>query len=435
MVALLKKLILFKYWWPLVTNSIIYHRWKKIYAKIARIVYENPAKDMFIIWVTGTDGKTTTSNIIHHIINQHLGKTALVTTALIKFGDEVLPNTYKMTSLDPFHLWKIIQIAKDVWCTYLVLEVASHGIHQHRFEWIDFDMAVLTNITPEHLDYHKTFENYVNTKKELFLQVMKNKKPSKIAILPKDDDNGRKWIDELFFDKMLSYSINTSSMVRAENIDLQYNKTTFTIDYLWKPTTVNINLPGTYNVYNTLAAIAAWLVLWVEQEKIAECLTSFEWVVWRMEPVTHNGVRYFVDFAHTPNALKSALAYVNAIKWEWRNIVVFWAPGNRDRYKRPEMGKIAAQWSDIMIITDDDPDTEPRLRIIQEIAKWVDRKLWDTYMIIPERELAIKMAVDIAKPGDLVLLAWKWHEHIQLTNFGKRPWSDRKKLEEILGIN
>lgn len=390
---------------------------------------------MFIIWVTGTDGKTTTSNIIHHIVNQNLGKTALITTAVIKFWDETIANTYKMTSLDPFQLWKMLQIAKEVWCTYVVLEVASHGISQHRFEWINFDMAVLTNITPEHLDYHKTFENYVNTKKQLFYQVMKNKKPSKIAILPKDDDNWRKRIDELFFDKMLSYSITTSSMVKADNIDLTYNHTDFTIDFLGKQTKISVDLPGVYNVYNTLAWIASWLVLWVEQEKIAESLKSFEWVVWRMEPVEHNWVRYFVDFAHTPNALKSALSYINAIKWDWKNILVFGAPWNRDRYKRPEMWKIANQLADVVIVTDDDPDTEPRLRIIQEITNGITREIGESYMILPEREYAIKMAVEIAKPWDTVLLAGKWHEHIQLTNFGKRPRSDKEILKNILWIS
>lgn len=415
-------------------NSVFYTKWKIMYARIARLAYENPAKGMFIIWVTGTDGKTTTSNIIHHIINQNLGKTALITTAVIKFGDETIANTYKMTSLDPFQLWKMLQIAKEVWCTYVVLEVASHGISQHRFEWINFDMAVLTNITPEHLDYHKTFENYVNTKKQLFYQVMKNKKPSKIAILPKDDDNWRKWIEELFFDKMLSYSVTTSSMVKADNIDLSYNHTDFTIDFLGKQTKVSVDLPGVYNVYNTLAGIASWLVLWVDQEKIAESLKSFEWVVGRMEPVEHNWVRYFVDFAHTPNALKSALSYINAIKGEWKNILVFGAPGNRDRYKRPEMWKIADQLADTVIVTDDDPDTEPRLRIIQEITKGIRREIGDTYMILPEREYAIRMAVEIAKPWDTVLLAWKWHEHIQLTNFGKRPRSDKEVLKSILWI-
>ena len=212
MKSFIQKIILYKYWAPYFTQSIIYQRWKKIYADIARIINNDPAKNMFIIGITWTDGKTTTCNLVHHIIQKNLGKTALISTAVIKIGDEVFPNMYKMTSLDPFKLQHLLQIAKDSWCTYAVLEVASHAIHQHRFEWIDFDMAILTNITPEHLDYHKTMEAYANTKKQLFLQTMKNKKLTKMAVIPKDDDYGRKWLDELYFDKMLSYSINTSSM-------------------------------------------------------------------------------------------------------------------------------------------------------------------------------------------------------------------------------
>lgn len=214
MVSLIKKLILYKYWFPAFSQSTIYQRWKKVYAKIASMYYGNPSKDMFIIGVTGTDGKTTTCNIIHHILQQNLGKTAMISTATIKIGDQTYPNTYKMTSLDPFQMWRVIQAAKDAGCTYLILEVASHAIHQHRFEGIDFDMAVLTNITPEHLDYHKTMEDYAKTKQKLFYHVMKNKKPTKMAVLPKDDEFGKKRADELFFDKMLTYSINTSSMIR-----------------------------------------------------------------------------------------------------------------------------------------------------------------------------------------------------------------------------
>lgn len=219
-----------------------------------------------------------------------------------------------MTSLDPFKMRKVLQIAKDSGCQYIVLEVASHALHQHRFEGIEFDMAVLTNITPEHLDYHETMDEYAATKKKLFTLVMKNKKTSKIAVLPKDDDYGRKWIDEMYFDKMLSYSINTSSMMKGENIKLSANHTDFTFNYLGKETAVSMNLPGTYNVLNALAATATGLLLGIEQEKIASSLSTFPGVVGRMEPVTHNGVQYFIDFAHTPNALKSALGYINAIK-------------------------------------------------------------------------------------------------------------------------
>lgn len=240
MKSFVQKLILYKYWFPYFSQSMIYQRRKAMYAKVARMAYDNPAKNMFIIGVTGTDGKTTTTNIVHHILQQNLGKTALISTAVIKIGDEVFPNTFKMTSLDPFKLWRIIQVAKNAGCQYIVLEVASHALHQHRFDGIDFDMAILTNITPEHLDYHRTMDNYANTKKQLFLQVMKNKKTSKLAVLPKDDEYGRKWIDELYFDKMLSYSINTSSMMKGENIEIGYNHTNFTFNYLGKETLISM---------------------------------------------------------------------------------------------------------------------------------------------------------------------------------------------------
>lgn len=397
--------------------------------------YNNPTKNMTIIGVTWTDGKTTTSNILHAILNKNVGKTAMISTALIKIWDETYPNTFKMTSLDPFKLWRILDIAKNAWCTHVVLEVASHAIHQHRFEGIDFDMAVLTNITPEHLDYHRSMNEYAKTKLQLFYQVMKNKKKTKLAVLPKDDEYWRKRINELYFDKMLSYSVNISSMLKWESINIGYNHTDFTFNYLGRPTKISMNLPGVYNVYNALAAIAAGLLLGIDQEKIAQSIGELEWVVGRMEPITHNDVHYFVDFAHTPNALKSAMSYINTIKGTWRSILVFGAPWNRDTFKRPEMGKIADSSADIIIVTDDDPDTEPRLKIIKDITKGITRPIWDSYMILPERENALRMAYNIARPWDIVLLAGKWHEHVQLTNFGKRPRSDKSMLEKIIKEN
>ncbi len=288
MLRLLKKCIGYQYRFPYLVRSVIYQWYKKIYSQIAALAYNNPTKDMFVIGVTGTDGKTTTTTLIHHIIQENLGKAAIISTAEIKIGNEVAPNTYKMTSLDPFKMRKVLQIAKDAGCKYVVLEVGSHALHQHRFEGIEFDMAVLTNITPEHLDYHQTMDEYAATKKLLFTHVMKNKKPSKIAVLPKDDDYGRKWIDEMYFDKMLSYSINTSSMMKGENITLKTNHTEYTFNYLGKETRVSMCLPGTYNVLNALAATACGLLLGIDQEKIAASLASFPGVVGRMEPILHN---------------------------------------------------------------------------------------------------------------------------------------------------
>ena len=169
-----------------------------------------------------------------------------------------------MTSLDPSHLQALLAMAKQAGCKYAVLEVASHGIAQNRFEGVEFDMAVLTNITSEHLDYHKTFDNYANTKKRLFQSVLKNKKRVKYAVFPKDDEKGRQWEDEMNFDKFLSYSLAASSSLKGENIRLSADGTSFDVSYLGNNYTVNMPLRGRYNVYNALAAFSVGMLLGID---------------------------------------------------------------------------------------------------------------------------------------------------------------------------
>lgn len=229
---LLKKVMLYDLWFPYFSETYIYRWVKSLAAKRAVVKYGNPSQGMFIIGVTGTDGKTTTCNLIHKVVNDGLGKALLVSTANIKIGEQETFNHYKMTSLDPAYLQQLLARAKEEGCRYAVLEVASHGISQNRFEGIDFDMAVLTNITSEHLDYHKTFENYANTKKKLFQSVLKNKKPTKYAVFPRDDEKGRQWEEEMNFDKSLSYSLAASSSLKAENIELGVDATKFSVSYL-----------------------------------------------------------------------------------------------------------------------------------------------------------------------------------------------------------
>ena len=185
---LLKTLVLYDRWFPYISESYVYRRIRSLAAKRAVVKYGNPSQGMFIIGVTGTDGKTTTCNLIHKVVNDNLGKALLVSTTNIKIGDQETFNHYKMTSLDPSHLQALLANAKQQGCHYAILEVASHGISQNRFEGVEFDMAVLTNVTSEHLDYHKTFDNYANTKKKLFQSVLKNKKTVKYAVFPKDDE-------------------------------------------------------------------------------------------------------------------------------------------------------------------------------------------------------------------------------------------------------
>lgn len=431
MKELIKKLTLYDRWFPYFSETYIYRTIKTLGAKRAVFVHGNPSQGMFIIGVTGTDGKTTTCNLIHKIVNDNLGKAILISTANIKIGEKEIFNHYKMTSLAPAHLQSILAEAKHQGCTYAILEVASHGLSQNRFAGVEFDMAILTNITPEHLDYHKTFEAYAATKKKLFTSVLKNKKPVKYAVFPKDDETGRQWEEDMNFDKFLSYSLVASSSLKGENIELTSDKTHFSFNYLGTVYQVALPLLGRYNVYNALAATSAGMLLGIEPKDIVQSLQSFHGVSGRMQKITHGGINYFIDFAHTPNALDSAVTFVSSIT-KGRTILVFGAPGKRDVFKRPEMGRIADRKADVVIVTDDDADSENRVRIIADIVAGISRTEGENFFILPEREFALRMAVEIAKPGDNVLIAGKGHEQVQYTNFGKRKWNDADKLKEIL---
>lgn len=429
---LVKKIFLYDLWFSALSQTYLYQWVKSIIAKTAVMMHDHPSQRMFIVGVTGTDGKTTTCNLIHKVINDNLDKALLISTANIKIGDREIFNHHKMTSLDPFALQALLAQAKQEGCRYAVLEVASHGISQNRFAGVDFDMAVLTNITPEHLDYHKTFEAYANTKKKLFTGILKNKKAVKYAVFPKDDESGRAWEEDMNFDKFLSYSLVASSSLKGEHLQIRADGTDFEVSYLGTAYKVSMSLVGRYNVYNALAAFSAGILLGIDPAKIAQSIGSLQGVSGRMQQIERDGVRYFIDFAHTPHALDSALQFVQDITKDGRVIVVFGAPGKRDVFKRPEMGRIADERADIVIVTDDDADTENRIKIIADIVAGIKRNEGENFFILPEREYALRMAIDLAKPGDTVLLAGKGHEQVHYTNFGKRKRNDYDKLQEYL---
>ncbi|MBS8121617.1 UDP-N-acetylmuramoyl-L-alanyl-D-glutamate--2,6-diaminopimelate ligase [Candidatus Vampirococcus lugosii] len=407
-------------------KSIFYKIYKKSLANIATIINGKPSQGMFIVGVTGTDGKSTTCNLLHKIYNDNLGKTLLVTTISIKIGDEEIDNNSKMTSLNPFKLQKILAYAKEKGCKYAVLEVSSHGLDQYRFEGVEFDMGILTNITPEHLDYHGDFETYVETKKKLFDSILLNSKNEKLAVLPKDDRTGRIWYEDIGFDKSIDFSINTNAGIKANNIELNFDKTSFEVFYLGKTYPVSVSLLGKFNVYNILASFSAGLISGIKIEDIIVSLENFLPLSGRMEYLFHNNKNWFIDFAHTPNGLESVLTFLKEISDNTKIITVFGAPGNRDKFKRPQMGEKVDNLSDVVIITDDDPDTEDKYQIIDEISKGVNRKLGNDYYIIPNRANAIDLANEISNSGDIILLAGKGHEKIQVTNFGKVKWNDKE---------
>ncbi len=415
-----------------IRNNIFYNFYKIYKAKLALMIYNNPSKDMFIIGITGTNGKTTSSFIIHHIFNTLIDKTFLLGTNEIKYGTETETNTSKMTSPDPMQIQEYLSHAKEKGCKIAVLEVASHWISQQRFHGINFDMAVLTNITEEHLDYHHTMEEYANVKKQLFTWILNNPKPNKLAILPKDDKFGRQWIEDLGFDRMMTYGIAGSWSLKAENIRYSIDKTFFDINYMGVLFPATTNMVGIHNVYNVICALASGLIVWLDLKQMIDTLQTFIPPLGRMESIIHNNVHYFVDFAHTPDGLEKTLSFLSKVKNNGRIILLSWAMGERDRFKRPTMGKLADQYADIIVLADEDPWEEPRFQIIQEIKDGINRYDWENLFIIPDRQLAIKFITEIAQSWDLVLLAGKGHETVMCIPGWRIPRNERAILETYL---
>lgn len=430
MKSLIKKIFFYDKLYPVLKNSFIYQSWKKLNGQLANSLYGNPSKDFFVIGVTGTNGKTTTVNLIHQILNDNVAKCVAVSTANILVGDTAVPNKKKMTSLDIYDLQSTLAMAKDSWCKIAVLETSSHGLDQYRFEGVEFDFGVLTNVTLDHLDYHGTMDEYIKAKRKLFDYVIKNTKKNKYASFPMDDKVGRERFDEMPFDKKIGRSIVWSSSLKAEKINEKTDWTDFTVSYLGTSYPVASRLLWSFNVYNILAALSVAVQIGVSMEAAIASVQKVVGVTWRMERIEKNGVHCFVDFAHSPDALEKTLQYLSSIKWTNKLITVFWAPGLRDKSKRPIMWSVVDEFSDIIIATDDDPDTENRFTILKELTADIKKKvLGKDFFIIPERKLAIKFALENAQAGDVVMFAGKGHETVQLTNLGRRKWSDMEEIE------
>ena len=431
----IKKLIAYDKIYETLKDSFFYQTYKKFRGKLANQLYDNPSKDFFVIWVTWTNWKTTVVNLLHKILNDNVAPTVAISTANIKIWNEVMENTKKMTSLDCFDLQQTLATAKASWCKIAVLETSSQWLDQYRFEWIKFDFAVLTNITMDHLDYHKTMENYADAKKKLFKYVLTNWKDRKYASFCTDDKIGKKWFEEMAFDQKVSYSIYNSAIVKATKIEEWFEWTYFEFSYLWQKFSGTTQLIWSYNICNIMWAISVATALWLEMNPIIKSIEEFEWVSWRMEPIYTDEAKYYVDFAHTPDWLEKTLSFANSNKWNWRLIAIVWAPWNRDKEKRPIMWDIAVKYADVIIFTDDDPDTENRLSILNQLSKTIQEKWYSNkkkVFIIPERKYALHFATEIAKKWDVVVSCWKWHEQVQLTNFWKRKRNDKRILTDIL---
>ncbi len=373
----------------------------------ANIFYGFPSKKLNIIGVTGTDGKTTTVHLIHHILKSAGFKVDLIST--------VSAPGLHTTTPDPWTLQKLLRGMVNKSLDYVVLEATSHGLDQHRLWGVRFQVGVITNITHEHLDYHHTYQNYLQAKAKLLRRV-------KVAVLNRDDRS---------YDYLMTKVQRTKTKIITYAIK---NGADFT------PTNFKFStsLPGEYNRYNCLAAIATASALGISEDMIRRAVFSFKGVVGRMEEINEGqNFRVIVDFAHTPNALENVFKTLRQLKTkDQRLIAVFGCAGLRDTGKRPIMGEISARLTDISILTAEDPRTEDVDGIIEEIAVGC-RKAGGiegkTFFRVPNRGEAIGLAVEkMATKGDILVICGKGHEKSMCYGKIERPWSDQEQARKAL---
>lgn len=379
----------------------------------ASLVYGFPGQKLKVIGVTGTDGKTTTCFYLYEILKAAGKKTALITSIGAKIDDETLDTGLHVTTPESFALQKLLRKIVNEDCQYLVLEVTSHGLDQHRVWGIPFEIGVLTNITHEHLDYHGTFQNYLLVKAKLF-------KIAKISVLNRDD-SASDFLKKLS-KKVVSYSL--------ENKEADLKKQDL-LDKL-----IQINLAGDYNWQNALAAAATADTLGIGWDKIKEGIESVKFIPGRMEEIDEGqDFKVIVDFAHTPNGLEKSFLTVREMIGQGRVIAVFGCAGERDWQKRPLMGEIATQLADLVVLTAEDPRGESLELILEQIALGCRRAggvEGKTFWKISDRQSAIEFAINSAKAGDVVIITGKGHERSMCFGKTEYPWSDFEAVKKAL---
>lgn len=412
--------------------------------------YGFPSRKLKVIGVTGTDGKTTTANLIYHILKTAGRKVGLISTLGARVNGRIADTGFHVTTPSPELLQKLLAKMVKSKIEYVVLEATSHGLDQERLVGAKLHTAVMTNVTHEHLDYHGTYQNYLKTKAKLFQDVS-------WSILNRDD-RSYGYLRKLASGKVTTYGIRNSADVRAQSVNLEGETAIFTISSgLNRPVgsknrLISLSLPGKYNVYNALAAYSACRALGLTPASLVQGLASFRGLVGRFEEIKGDQpFRVVVDFAHTPNALEQVLRLSATLRApRSKLIVVFGCAGERDKEKRPMMGEISGRCADVSILTAEDPRREDVKTIIASIAAGCRRAGARELMIEnlkskienlgehalvrePDRRKAIGLAVKIARPGDIVLVTGKGHEKSMCYGTTEYPWSDQEAAREALG--
>ena len=407
-------------------------------ADLAGAFYDYPAQQLCTIGVTGTDGKTTTSNLISTILDHANKRNGLLTTANFKVNGQEWENTTRQSTLEALEIQQFLRRLLDEGASHAVLESTSHGLELQRVRGCAFDIGVATNITHEHLDFHKTIENYRRAKARLF-EMLDPARDKGLGVTPRailnQDDVSYEVLKPYCRVPILSYGIETPAMVRAVDLQLGAQQTRFRAILPDGEIEIVTRLVGRFNVSNCLAAIATACSLGIAPETIAETLATVQGVSGRMERIDEGQpFTVIVDYAHTPDSLEKVLHVLRPLT-SGKLMAVFGAAGERDRQKRPIMGRIAAQLTDFFVITDEDPREEDRFAILQEIAAGTripGKREGVDFLCIADRREAITAAFARAGAGDTVLLAGKGHEQSIIVGTTKIPWDDRRVAREQL---
>ena len=384
--------------------------------------YGHPSRQLTMLGVTGTNGKTTVTYLLRYILQRTGMKTGLIGTVQNIVGEQTLPA--QRTTPDALQIQQLLSAMTKNGCSHAVMEVSSHALDQHRAEGIDFAVGIFTNLTEDHLDYHGTMGCYCDAKAKLFQM-------SRMGVCNADDP----WTERLLAGAScpsVYYGIHNPAEVWAEDIFLHSRSVDFTVCTARTRTPVHLGVPGRFSVYNALGAIAACGELGIPPEECAAALATFPGVAGRMEVVPTPGKPYtlLIDYAHTPDALENVLKTVRGFAQN-RVIAVFGCGGDREREKRPLMGHIAGKLADLTIITSDNPRTEEPMAIIRDILPGI-AGAEDKYIVEPDRRGAIALAMGRAAAGDVIVLCGKGHETYQEIGDKTIPMDEREIVRSLL---
>lgn len=405
-----------------IEGQILVENSREVFSPVCANFFGNPADKLKLIGLTGTNGKTTTTFLIKQILENCGKKVGLIGTVQNMICDEIYPAKY--TTPDPYELQKLFSMMVKAGCEYCVMEVSSQALAQGRVSGIRFTLGAFTNLTQDHLDYHKTWENYFAAKRRLF-------ENCDIAVTNADDEHGLEIVKGFDFDKLVTYAVNTNNAsyvaknVKFKPSGVEYELVCDTIGRCMCP------IPGRFSVYNSLCACSCALALGIDFDTVLESISKSQGVKGRIEVVpTGRDFTVIIDYAHSPDGLENIITSLKEIA-KGRVVTLFGCGGDRDKTKRPKMGRIAAELSDFCIVTSDNPRSENPSEIIKDILVGMEG-INTPYVVVEQRRDAIEYAVKNAHKDDIILLAGKGHETYQILPTGTIHFDEREVVAEVL---